>query len=107
MGMVHEILGERNEAIAAYKKASEIDPENYGDEVRQRLQHIRSTEPSSQPTPPPPPPAELQEERTPIKPISETELESFRKALGEIETVSDLLRKMGGSSGGKEPSEGN
>jgi hypothetical protein len=49
----------------------------------------------------------LQEERTPIKPISETELESFRKALGEIETVSDLLRKMGGPSGGKEPSEGN
>lgn len=107
MGMVHEILGERNEAIAAYKKASEIDPETYGDEVRQRLQHIRSTESPSQPTPPPKPPAELQEERTPIKPISETELESFRKALGEIETVSDLLRKMGGSSGGKEPSEGN
>ncbi len=106
MGIVHEMLGERDEAIDSYQRAREIDPETYGEEVQQRLKHLQGAEkaPSRQP---PPPPAELQEESTPIKPISETELESFRKALSEIETVSDLLKRMGGSYKGKEPSEGN
>lgn len=108
MGMVYEILGERDEAIAAYRKAQEVDPETYGDEVKRRLQHItRALEPSNHPSQPPPPPTELQEEQTPVKPISEAELESFRKSLSEIETISDLLRRMGGHQKGKEPSEGN
>lgn len=107
MGMVHEILGEQKEAITAYQKASEIDPETYGEGVRQRLKHLHSMEPSQPSHQPPSPPAELQEEQTPIKPISETELDSFRKALREIETISDLLRRMEGSSGSKEPLEGN
>lgn len=105
IGMTHELLGRRDEAIEAYKKASEIAPETYDDEVRRRLQHLRSVEPSTQSVPPPP--TELQEEQTPIKPISEAELESFRRALSEIETVSELLRRMGGPSRGKEPMEGN
>ncbi len=110
MGMVHEMLGEREEAIESYQRAREIDPETYGEEVQQRIRRLRETQATERtPSPqPPPPPAELQEESTPIKPISETELESFRKALSEIETVSDLLRRMGGSpKGKKELSEGN
>ncbi len=106
IGMVHEMLGEQNEAINSYQRAREIDPENYGEEVQQRLRHLQIVDENSS-LQPPPPPAELREETTPIKPISETELESFRKALSEIETVSDLLRRMGGSSKGKEPLEGN
>ncbi|MGQ9463856.1 MAG: tetratricopeptide repeat protein [Candidatus Fervidibacter sp.] len=108
MGMVYEILGERDEAMSAYRKAQEVDPETYGGEVERRLQHITKTlEPSNHTSQPPPPPAELQEEQTSIKPISEAELDSFRKALSEIETISDLLRRMGGHSKGKGPSEGN
>lgn len=107
MGMVYEMLGERDEAIDSYQRAREIDPETYGEEVQQRLRHLQAAEKSPSLRQPPPPPAELQEERTPIKPISETELESFRKVLSEIETVSDLLKRMGGSPKDKEPSEGN
>ncbi|MCX7643513.1 MAG: tetratricopeptide repeat protein [Armatimonadetes bacterium] len=106
MGMVHEMLGEQNEAINSYQKAREIDPEAYGEEVQQRLKHLQATgAEKSQHRQPSSLPAELQEETAPFKPISETELESFRKAISEIETVSDLLKRMGGLSKGKESLE--
>ncbi len=103
MGMIHELLGEREEAINAYQRAREIDPETYSEEVQQRLRHLRR--PEHTPRQEPPSPAELQEERTPTKPITETELELFRKVLSEVETISDLLRRMGGT--GQEGSAGN
>ncbi len=93
MGMTHELLDKYDEAAKAYGKAREIALKIHSDEVKQRLQHIRSAEPSRKPTYPPP--AELQEERVFIEPFSEIELESFRKAFSEIETVSDLLRLSG------------
>ncbi len=104
MGMVHEMLGESEEAVNAYHRAQEIDPKTFGEEVQQRLQHLqRRTAPSS--PSPPPPPAELQEERFPVKPISERELDSLRQVLSEVETISDLLRRMGGTP--QEPTQGN
>ncbi|MCS7186574.1 MAG: tetratricopeptide repeat protein, partial [Armatimonadota bacterium] len=108
MGMVHEMLGEQREAIDSYQRAREIDPESYGEEVQQRLRHLQVTEeyqPRQSPHLPSELASELREESTPIKPISENELESFRKALSEIETVSDLLKRMGGLSKGKESLE--
>lgn len=106
IGMVHEMLGERSEAINSYQLALEIDPKTYGEEVQQRLRNLKALD-ESQTKRTPSPPAELREKSTSIKPISETDLESFRKSLSEVKTVSDLLRRMGDSSKDKEPSQGN
>jgi tetratricopeptide (TPR) repeat protein len=100
-GIIHEFLGERDEAQAAYERARTLDPETYSEEARQRMERLQS-----EATPPSPPSAELLEERhRPATPISEEELEGWRKAIMEVETVTDLLKRMGE---GKPPtSEGN
>ncbi len=103
IGLMHEMLDEGEKAIQAYLRAKEIDPETYGEEVDQRLKQIRASKPFTRQLTSP----ELSEERKPIKPISEFELESFRKALSEIETISDLLHRMGGSNKLEGPTEGN
>ncbi|MCS7263997.1 MAG: tetratricopeptide repeat protein [Armatimonadetes bacterium] len=104
IGLVHEILGEREEAIRAYQRAKEIDPENYGEEVERRLKQwqLEETMTSHRQLP-----SVEFEEKNPVKPISESELEAFKKALREIETISDLFRRMESSPGQKEPSEEN
>lgn len=102
MGVVHEMLGEEEEAVAAYQQARDLDPEAFGEDVQRFLQNVRQQQSSS---PPSPLPSELQEEQMPIKPISEAELESLRRTLSEVETVADLFRRMGWSP--QEPTQGN
>ncbi|MCS7191379.1 MAG: tetratricopeptide repeat protein [Armatimonadetes bacterium] len=104
IGLMHEMLTEWEEAIKAYQRAKEIDPETYGSEVEQRLRQLQKAEEAeiSQPITP-----EFREVQRKIKPISENEIESFREALGEIETISDLINRMGGLPKSEETSEGN
>jgi len=100
-GVVHEFLGEREQAQAAYERARTLDPETYGEEAKQRMERMQGEAAISSP-----PSAELLEERhRPARPISEEELEGWRKTVMEVETVADLLKRMGE---GKPPtSEGN
>ncbi len=102
MGVVHEMLGEEEEAAAAYQRARDLDPEAFGEDVHRFLQSVHQQQSSSRPSSLP---SELQEEQMPIKPISEAELESLRRTLSEVETVSDLFRRMGWSP--QEPTQGN
>lgn len=95
MGIIHEMLGEPEEALAAYQRAREIDPETFTDEIARRWEHLShrqsATPPSSQPTQPLSP--ELKEEKMPFPRITEEELERLRRALDEVKTVSELFHR--------------
>ncbi len=95
MGIIHEMLGEPDEALAAYQRARAIDPETFTDEIAhrwERLSHRQSaTPPPSQPPQPPSP--ELKEEKIPFPRITEEDLERLRHALDEVKTVSELFRR--------------
>lgn len=101
IGRVHEILGESENAVAAYERARAIDPETFDEEVTNLLLHMRREPsrsegyiPQEQPhksvrRPSP----ELDEERVIFSRITEEEMERLRQALNEIKTISDLFRR--------------
>lgn len=95
-GALHEVLGEVDDAVQAYERAKVLDPETYGEEVERRVARLRR---SQRPKAPPSPPSELREERAePAKPITDDELERWRQTVMEVDTIADLLRRMGGQS---------
>lgn len=92
-GTALTLLGEGHQAHACFERAKALAPDEYGEEVAEQPKKLlplaNASESRNLSLP-----AELLEERSQrVAPISEEELERWRKAVMEAETIADLLKR--------------
>ncbi len=104
IGLIYELLGEREEAAAAYEKARELNPSAFAEEVEGHLQLLRTSHERSEKPPPPALPRPLvpeSEVASSFPAITDAELERLRKTISEVSTLTDFLKRI--ESGGSGP----
>ncbi len=92
-GTALTLLGEGHQARACFERARALAPDEYGEEVAEQPKRLfpSASAPKSRDLSLP---AELLEERSQrVGPISEEELERWRQAVMETETIADLLKR--------------
>ncbi|MCS7223545.1 MAG: tetratricopeptide repeat protein [Armatimonadetes bacterium] len=112
IGLIQEMLGETQEALASYEQARRLDPDAFSGEATGHIERIRraSDRPAekeketAQGSPPalPRPFVPESEPRSPVSAITEADLERLRKAIGEVSTMADFLKRLGEEESGPE-----